>query len=37
MSQADALRENNPDLTQEEAIEEVKRIKKEQQRNKWRD
>ena len=31
MSQADALRENNPDLTQEEAIEEVKRIKKEQQ------
>jgi hypothetical protein len=31
MSQADAIRENNPDLTQEEAISEVKRIKAEQQ------
>lgn len=30
MSTADALRENNPDLSQEEAIEEAKRIKKEQ-------
>jgi len=30
ISLADAIRENNPDLTQEQAIEEAKRIKKEQ-------
>ena len=31
MSEADAIREMNPDLTQDEAIEEAKRIRKERQ------